>query len=183
MSLPMLALFCTTPQSSMRQTRINTQNMTVLTVEFTRIPLSRRGRSHCNRTSITACIHPLDARTLPRSHRKYTTPARQTQISAAWMSSNYDCTPKPAKLAAICSRASHGRHPGVTHPSIPSSPRVTVPAPQAGRHHAIPALRLQFHALHPHNPPAHFQHRPNRPAAPVTRSRSSTSFTLRGPLE
>ncbi len=38
----MLVLLCTTVQSSMRQTRIKTQNMIVLTVEFTRNPLSRR---------------------------------------------------------------------------------------------------------------------------------------------
>jgi hypothetical protein len=35
---------CTTPHSSIKQMRMKTQNMIVLTVEFTRIPLSRRGR-------------------------------------------------------------------------------------------------------------------------------------------
>jgi hypothetical protein len=35
--------------------RIKTQNMTVLTVEFTRIPLSRRGEA-AERTSSTAYI-------------------------------------------------------------------------------------------------------------------------------
>jgi hypothetical protein len=40
----MLVLLETTPQSMRRQMRIKTQNMIVLTVEFTRTPLSRRGR-------------------------------------------------------------------------------------------------------------------------------------------
>jgi hypothetical protein len=39
----MLVLFCTTVQRSMRQTRIKTQNIIVLTVEFTRIPLFTAG--------------------------------------------------------------------------------------------------------------------------------------------
>jgi hypothetical protein len=40
----MLELLCTTLHKSIRQTKINTQNMIVLTVEFTRIPLSRRAK-------------------------------------------------------------------------------------------------------------------------------------------
>src|SRR5580658_2030659 len=40
----MLEPRCTTVHRSMRQTRINTQNMIVFTVEFTRNPLSRRGK-------------------------------------------------------------------------------------------------------------------------------------------
>jgi hypothetical protein len=38
----------------MRQARINIQNMIVFTVEFTRTPLSRRGK--CVKTSISAYI-------------------------------------------------------------------------------------------------------------------------------
>jgi hypothetical protein len=39
----MLEPFCTTLQRSMRQMSIKTQNMIVLTVEFTRIPLFPAG--------------------------------------------------------------------------------------------------------------------------------------------
>jgi hypothetical protein len=42
--------------------RIKTQNMIVLTVEFTRIPLSRRRRNH-SRDLLHRLHHPLDAGT------------------------------------------------------------------------------------------------------------------------
>jgi hypothetical protein len=44
----------------MRQMRINTQNMIVLTVEFTRIPLSRRGEA-ADKDLQNRLHHPLDA--------------------------------------------------------------------------------------------------------------------------
>jgi len=50
----MLDPLCTTVHRSMRQTRINTQNMIVLTVEFTRIPLSQRAKIHDYWTSVSA---------------------------------------------------------------------------------------------------------------------------------
>jgi hypothetical protein len=46
----MLALLFTTLQRSMRQTRIKTQNMIVLTVEFTRIPLFPAGKKPLTET-------------------------------------------------------------------------------------------------------------------------------------
>ena len=48
---------------------MNTQNMIVLTVEFTRIPLSRREKIH-NWTSLSAHI-TLRRVKLTQSHRKY----------------------------------------------------------------------------------------------------------------
>jgi hypothetical protein len=41
----MLAPLCTTPHKSMRQIRIKTQNMIVLTLEFTRTPLPGEGET------------------------------------------------------------------------------------------------------------------------------------------
>jgi hypothetical protein len=49
---------------------IKTQNMTVLTVEFTSIPLSRRGGA-ASHSSFTARI-TLRRSNVPSSHRKYT---------------------------------------------------------------------------------------------------------------
>ncbi len=57
----MFPLFDITPQSSMQQMPIKTQNMIALTVEFTRIPLFQRWRSrqaghqHCLPHSLDAC--------------------------------------------------------------------------------------------------------------------------------
>jgi hypothetical protein len=48
--------------------------------------------------------------------------------------------------------------------STPKGPGLT-PA-KVRRHNHNSLLRLQFHALHPHNASLHLQHRPNRPAAP-----------------
>ena len=67
----MLEFRCTTVHSMMRQTSMNTQNMIVLTVEFTRIPLSRRGKS-TDWISLSAHI-TLRRVKLAQSHRKYTT--------------------------------------------------------------------------------------------------------------
>ena len=57
----MLVPRCTTPHSSIRQMRIKTQNMIVLTVEFTRIPLFPAGEKPLTTTSVTAYSIPLDA--------------------------------------------------------------------------------------------------------------------------
>jgi hypothetical protein len=60
--------------------RIKTQNMIVLTVEFTRIPLSRRGEKPLARTSNTAYII-LRRPGLLRSHRKYRVSLRETPLA------------------------------------------------------------------------------------------------------
>jgi len=60
----------------MRQTRINTQNMIVLTVEFTRILFPGGGKSSYG-TSVSTHI-TLRRLKLTQSHIKYTTPSRQT---------------------------------------------------------------------------------------------------------
>ena len=52
----MVELLSTTIHSIMRQTRINTQNMIVLTVEFTRIPLFTAGEIQ-HRTSVIRLHH------------------------------------------------------------------------------------------------------------------------------
>jgi len=57
----MLLFFDHMVKRSIRQARITAQNMIVLTVEFTRIPLSRRDRSQSTRFQ-HRLHHPLDAR-------------------------------------------------------------------------------------------------------------------------
>lgn len=80
--------------------RIKTQNMIVLTLEFTRTPLS------CLRIrrwlDPQQTIHlPVRRLNLSESGRKYTPPLRQTQQLPAWMCNNPDCTPKEAGVTAI----------------------------------------------------------------------------------
>src|SRR5512133_2999381 len=65
----MPAPFWTTPQSRTRQIRIKTQNMIVLTVEFTRIPLFPAGRSRLNFKH--RLQHPFRRPDSLGSHRKY----------------------------------------------------------------------------------------------------------------
>jgi hypothetical protein len=95
----MLVLFCTTVQRSIRQTRIKTQNMIVLTVEFTRIPLFPAGEKPLEEPQ-TPPTSPLDA-----AHSSEVTEyamrlgGRHTS-SAARVSSISDCTPIPPILAA-----------------------------------------------------------------------------------
>ena len=57
---------------------MNIQNMTVLTVEFTRIPLSRRPKSPITGNFVSAHI-TLRRVKLVQSHIKYTPPLRRTQ--------------------------------------------------------------------------------------------------------
>jgi hypothetical protein len=49
----MLVPLCTTPQRSMRQMRMKTQNMIVFAVEFTRIPLFPTGEKPLKKASTT----------------------------------------------------------------------------------------------------------------------------------
>src|ERR1700679_989927 len=76
--LPIVELLSTTIHSIMRQTRINAQNMIVLTVEFTRIPLSRRGKIQ-HWTSVSAHI-TLRRVKHQQSRALFTTPERQTHM-------------------------------------------------------------------------------------------------------
>jgi hypothetical protein len=54
--VPITALFETTPKSSTRQMTINTQNMIVFTVEFTRTPFCGQGKN-CYAESAPPILH------------------------------------------------------------------------------------------------------------------------------
>jgi hypothetical protein len=90
----MVALFVHTVNRSMRQARINIQNTIVFTVEFTRTPLSRRGKYV--RTFVSAYTLIGRARLLI-SHRKFTRPGGRHGDLSARESSIIDCTPKLGK--------------------------------------------------------------------------------------
>jgi hypothetical protein len=74
-----VALVWTTVHTIKRQMRMKTQNMTVLTLEFTRTPLAHRGKMPSAGPPWNHATF-FRRRYLAESVRKYTTPGRQTQL-------------------------------------------------------------------------------------------------------
>ena len=140
--------------------RIKTQNMIVLTVEFTRTPLSWRGRMPSGGTSSNAASI-FRRLSLHESVRKCTTPSRQTRMACRRMSSNPNCTPKAEKVGVPQRSKSSGIR------GINRSGKLLLGA-EVGRAGASlgrsfdgdSGLRLQFHATHPDDATVQFEDRP-----------------------
>src|ERR1700722_14130913 len=113
-------LLCTTVQSRSRQTRIKTQNKIVLTVEFTRIPLSRRGE-----IQIGLPVRPhqhIDARNLREVTLMHTQAAGgSTPVPRRPVSSISNCTPRAGRREPFTSDSSPAY--GAPASSKVSSPR------------------------------------------------------------
>ena len=159
----MLALFWTTVHSISRQIRMKTQNMIVLTLEFTSTPLSCRGG--CLRPDLQRTMHQSYRRlNFCESVRKYTTPcAADTNLCPPGSSSNPNCT-LPALKVGVRLRSEARRNPG-DHRGRGRGCGTVFPAEGCGGQDFEVRSRdgLQLDAAHPCDAAVDFQDRPEGP--------------------